>query len=77
VLSDPHHAQVRLLSLRFSLKLLCRHTSSPPPFIVAVWFVVHPLVCSSSSMEECEALCGKVGIMVDGQLQVCPLLPVR
>ena len=28
------------------------------------------VILTTHSMEECEALCGKVGIMVDGQLQV-------
>ena len=33
------------------------------------------VILTTHSMEECEALCGKVGIMVDGQLQVWSTWP--
>ncbi len=39
-----------------------------PPWDV-VWMLI-VCVCTLCSMEECEALCARLGIMVDGQLQV-------
>ncbi len=29
------------------------------------------VILTTHSMEECEALCNRIGIMVDGRLQVC------